>query len=174
MGLANPWQYILFWVVSIKNQVQDQVQGSTQERTVSGILIDPRSSFDWSRVLVDQLSIKLIDEESENHVFFSLMCSIWSLLMGWVIITLIREPWVQKKIEKIFYDVVAISVANVANHIFFAGYRFSVYNNLSLNMHLYFYVFLIRVNLYFFLFIYRTSIGCFFTYIFFFSFPFLI
>ena len=94
--------------------------------------------------------------------------------MGWVIITLIREPWVQKKIEKIFYDVVAISVANVANHIFFAGYRFSAYNNLSLNMHLYFYVSLIRVNLYFFLFIYRTSIGCFFTYIFFFSFLFLI
>ena len=59
------------------------------------------------------------------------------------------------------------SVANVANHIFYAGYRFSIYNNLSLNMYLQFYVFLIRVNLYFFLFIYRTSIGCFCTYIFF-------
>ena len=108
MVLANPWLYILFWVISIKNQIQDQVQGSAQERTVSGTLIDPRSSLDWSRVPVDQLSIELTDEGSENHVFFffSRMCYVWSPLMGWVIVTLIREPWVQKKIEKIFYDVV--------------------------------------------------------------------
>ena len=71
MVLASPWQYILFWVVSIKNEVEDQVQGSAQERTVSGILIGPQSSLNWSRVPVDQLSIQLIDEESENHVFFS-------------------------------------------------------------------------------------------------------
>ena len=51
------------------------------------------------------------------------------------------------------------------NHINAVERCFSLYNNLSLNMYLFFYTFLMWVILFFVLFEYRTSSKCFFTYI---------